>query len=447
MTAPMNPSMDDLSLDDLNPTVRAAAVQKAAERLRGPASPRAGAKPRVNLHCHSFYSFNAWGWSPSGIAARCRAAGLDAAGLVDFDVLDGVDEFLDAAARLGLRASAGIESRVYVPEFAARVINSPGEPGIAYSMGVGFPSSDPGSVFHPFMKRLREIPEDRNRKVVEAVNRYLSPVALNYDRDVKPLTPAGNATERHLCLAYARRAAAIYTDRNALARFWSSKLKHTITAADLPESPALQARIRAATMKRGGPGYIAPDSGSFPTQAEFWDFVRRAGGLPTVAWLDGSSDGESATDEWLDLCAARGACAINLIVDRMYTPGQADARLQRLRAVLEQARRREWPVIVGTEMNSPENRFVDDFETAELAPYLEDFLRGARIVYAHSRFQRQAGMGLLSPWSAQSFRSVRERNDFFETVGRLLEPSECEPIKELSPADSPADVLARLARR
>ena len=228
---PMNPCLDDLPLDSPNADQRAAAVQQATERLRTRPAIPATAKPRVNLHCHSFYSFNAWGWSPSGIAARCRAEGLEAAGLVDFDVLDGVDEFLNASACLGLRASAGIESRVYVPEFAMRVINSPGEPGIAYSMGMGFPSSDPGSDFHPFMKRLRQIPDDRNRKVVEAVNRYLSPVALNYERDVIPLTPAGNATERHLCLAYARRAAAVYADRNALARFWSSKLKHTITAA------------------------------------------------------------------------------------------------------------------------------------------------------------------------------------------------------------------------
>ncbi len=443
----MTPWLDDLPLDSGDAGDRAAAVQRVAERLRDRPAPPAKAPPRVNLHCHSFYSFNAWGWSPSGIAARCRAEGLDAAGLVDFDVLDGVDEFLDAAARLGLRASAGIESRVYVPEFAARVLNSPGEPGIAYSMGVGMPARDPGSGFHPFMERLRLIPEDRNRKVVQAVNRHLAPVALDYDRDVKPLTPAGNATERHLCLAYARRAAAIYTDRNALARFWSSKLKHTIAAADLPESPALQARIRSATMKRGGIGYIAPDSGSFPTQAEFWDFVRRAGGLPTVAWLDGSSEGEAATDEWLDLCAARGACAINLIVDRMYTPGQADIRVERLHGVLEQARRREWPVIVGTEMNSPENRFVDNFDTAEVAPYREDFLRGARIVYAHSRLQRQAGMGLLSAWALLSFHSTLERNDFFETVGRLLEPSDLEAIRTVSPAEPPVEVLKRVAPR
>jgi len=34
-----------------------------------------------------------------------------ASGITDFDVIDGRDEFLEAAEWLGLRASAGIETR------------------------------------------------------------------------------------------------------------------------------------------------------------------------------------------------------------------------------------------------------------------------------------------------------------------------------------------------
>ena len=60
------------------------------------------------------------------------------AGIVDFDVLDGLEEFWQASRLLDLKACVGIESRVFVPEFADRVINSPGEPGISYHMGTGF---------------------------------------------------------------------------------------------------------------------------------------------------------------------------------------------------------------------------------------------------------------------------------------------------------------------
>jgi hypothetical protein len=48
----------------------------------------------------------------------------------------------------------------------------------------------------------------------------LDPLVLEYEKDVAPLTPQGNATERHLCLAYARKAAAQYPEESALRAFW-----------------------------------------------------------------------------------------------------------------------------------------------------------------------------------------------------------------------------------
>ena len=95
----------------------------------------------VNLHCHTFFSYNTYGYSPSKFAWLARKAGLAVAGIVDFDVLDGLEEFLEAARILGLKGCAGMETRVFVPEFADKVMTSPGEPGITYHMGVGFPTA------------------------------------------------------------------------------------------------------------------------------------------------------------------------------------------------------------------------------------------------------------------------------------------------------------------
>ena len=47
----------------------------------------------VNLHCHTFFSYNSYGYSPSKFAWLARKQGLAVAGIVDFDVLDGLDEF------------------------------------------------------------------------------------------------------------------------------------------------------------------------------------------------------------------------------------------------------------------------------------------------------------------------------------------------------------------
>ena len=90
----------------------------------------------VNVHCHTFFSYNSYGYSPSKFAWLGRKAGLAVAGVVDFDVLSGLEEFLDAARKLGLKGCAGMETRVFVPEFADKEINSPGEPGISYHMDV-----------------------------------------------------------------------------------------------------------------------------------------------------------------------------------------------------------------------------------------------------------------------------------------------------------------------
>ena len=115
-----------------------------------------------NLHCHSFFSFNGYGYSPVGLAWRGRQLGLSAMALVDFDVLDGVEEFLEAARALGLRSGAGMETRVFVPEFADDEINSPGEPGVSYHVGVGFVSStvkDPVLLYH-----LKTLAQNRPRR-------------------------------------------------------------------------------------------------------------------------------------------------------------------------------------------------------------------------------------------------------------------------------------------
>lgn len=92
----------------------------------------------VNMHLHSHFSFNAENWAPTKIAEECSAAGLDAAGLIDFDVLDGLDEFFAAGERLGLRSIVGLETRVFYNEFADKEIDSPGEPGVHYMDGIGF---------------------------------------------------------------------------------------------------------------------------------------------------------------------------------------------------------------------------------------------------------------------------------------------------------------------
>ncbi len=395
----------------------------------------------VNLHCHTFFSYNTYGYSPSKFAWRARKAGLAVAGTVDFDVLDALDEFQQARRKLGLKGCSGMETRVYVPEFSTRVINSPGEPGISYHMGVGFPSANVPADERDFLAGLKETAQNRNQGLMQRVNEYLRPVELDYEKNLRPLTPAGNATERHMCLAYARKAAEQFGDGEALGEFWAEKLGVAAKDLDLPEGRNLLNTIRAKTMKRGGVGYVQPDKGSFPLMADTNRFILACGGMPTHTWLDGTSDGEQAIEELLDVAMSTGAVAINVIPDRNYTPGHQDEKVKNLYEVIEVAQRRNLVVVGGTEMNSPGQKFVDDFSTDELAPLLPVFLKGARIVYAHSVLQRQCGLGYTSEWAKQHFEDRGARNDFFAELGRSMQPDQETNLAGLSEAATPEEVL------
>lgn len=427
----------EAQLNDLRPEVRRAAFESLLTLVKEGTISFPSPGKAVNLHCHTSYSYNGYGYSPTYFAWKARCEGLYVAGIIDFDVLDAVEEFLAASARLGLRACAGIETRVFAKPFATRETNSPGEPGILYHIGVGFVS---GSVPNEaFLARLKDIAQERNRGVLSRVNPFLAPVTLDYDRDVLPLTPKGNATERHLCAAFDNKSREVFPDRASRAAFWSSKLGIDLTKLDaiLDNAPELQGLIRAKTMKRGGVGYVQPNGPDFPDMDEFSRFVLEAGAIPTFGWLDGTSEGEQAIDELLDAVLATGAAAVNIIPDRNWNikdPAVRKAKVDKLYSFVELARSRDLPIIVGTEMNAYGNRFVDDFAAPEMAPLMETFLDGALIAYAHTVLQAKAGMGYLSTWAKKSFSSIKEKNAFYRWAGEAIEPADANILAGIGPA-------------
>ncbi len=428
-------------LDSFDSAERKEALLALCEKVRSGeiALPEPGTD--VNLHCHTFFSYNTYGYSPSKFAWLARKRGLAFAGVVDFDVLDALEEFLEAAKMLGLKGCAGLESRVFVPEFSDRVINSPGEPGISYHMGVGFPTSRLQGELQDFLLNLRELAQQRNRDLMGRVNKHLAPVELDYERDVLVLTPSGNPTERHICLAYARKAREIFDDDKTLQQFWSEKLSVEVELSTLPEERDLLNAIRAKTMKRGGVGYVVPDKGSFPLMADTNQFILAAGGIPTVTWLDGTSEGEKAIEELLEVSKATGAAAINVIPDRNYGTGHGEEKLANLYSVIELAQKLHLPVVVGTEMNSPGQKFVDDFDTGELSPLVPVFLKGAQIFYAHSVLQKQCGLGYTSEWAKKNFEDVAKKNEFFQTVGSSLQPQHEDKLGGLSEDVTAQEIL------
>jgi hypothetical protein len=399
----------------------------------------------VNMHCHTFFSFNAYGHSPSSLAWLGRRRGFKLMGIVDFDVLDGVDEFLAACDLVGLRGGAGIETRVFIPEFASREINSPGEPGVCYHMGIGFTTGRVPEQAAGILADLRERAVRRNRIVVQRLNAHLDPVSVDYERDVLPLSPGGTPTERHIVLAYARAAERQVPDP---ARFWADRLAVATdqVASIIPDPARFQNLIRARLIKGGGVGYIEPDPDMFPSVEELHALTVACGALPCAAWLDGTSEGERAIQELLELLIGKGVVAMNIVPDRNWNIPDPEVRrlkVQKLYEVVELAQALALPLNVGTEMNSFGQKVVDSFDAPELAPVRQAFIDGACFVYGHTVLQRVLGLGYQSQWAAGQFESRRQRNEFYTRLGYLVPPGEAGAarLRALDPTMSPADIL------
>jgi hypothetical protein len=233
----------------------------------------------------------------------------------------------------------------------------------------------------------------------------------------------------------------VFKESREHARYWREKLDARDDQLDLPDGPKLQGLIRARTMKRGGVGYVQPDGGSFPTLADMNRFVLEAQGIPCLAWLDGTSEGEQEIERLFKTGIATGTACFALIPDRNFTPGVKDDKLQHLHEVIKLAESYHFPVVIGTEMNSPGQKFVDDFDAAELEPLVPIFLKGAHIAYAHSLLQRHACLGYLSEWAAAHFEKTTDKNAFYEEFGRRFNPEREDRLENLTDTWNPSAIM------
>ncbi len=402
-------------------------------------------KEIANMHCHTFFSFNGYGYSPTAIAWMAKKKGIKFVGIVDFDVLDGVEEFLGACEIAGVRGSAGLETRVYIPEFSTREINSPGEPGISYYMGLGFTSGNVNPEKQEILDAMRNRAEERNRGMLVRLNQYLTPLVIDYEKEVLPLTPAGNATERHMLTAIVK---AVDERINNTDRFWSEKLK--IPENEISELkkdlPGFKNIIRKKLMKRGGVGYVQPGSDTFPSVDEVNQMILAGGALPCITWLDGTTAGEQAMDEMMALMIEKGAVTVNIVPDRNWNIADDEIRHQKVQNLydfVEMAKKNDLPINVGTEMNAYGLKIVDDFDVPELVPVRDAFIDGAYFIYGHTILKRHASLGYQSKWSKKNFKSQKVKNEFYTEIGKRVEPSaiSIKKVQQLNGDLSPEEIL------
>ena len=178
-------------------------------------------------------------------------------------------------------------------------------------------------------------------------------------------------------------------------------------------------------MKRGSVGYMQPTKGTFPIIDEVNRVIQECNALPCIAWLDGTSEGEQAIDELLELMIEKGAASLNIIPDRNWNiidPEIKDIKLNNLYKIIKSADQADLPIIVGTEMNSDGQVMVDNFDAPELEPLTESFIYGAHFIYGHTQMQSIWEMGYQSQWTHAQFNQRKNKNNFYAQVGRLIPP-------------------------
>jgi len=439
MSGTTSPDTDrQAALDSIEPDERRAAL--AALVQRGPGPGPAGS--RHNMHVHSFFSFSSQMYSPSHIVWRARQEGLFAVGLCDFDVLDGLEEFLAAGTLCGVRTCVNLETRVYWADCADTEINSPGEPGISYLVGLGFvrePALD--SEQAESLAALRALAERRNRALVDRINKACPEIAIDYADDVLPLTPNGNATERHIVRAYRQRLSRT-TEPARDGRLWSELLacKEEDRPALEADTKALEDRLRTKLVKRGGLGYRTPSAALFPTAERFIACVRACGALPAAAWLDGTRGLEREPRKMLGALREKGVQALNIIPDRDWNipdPAERAQKVEMLGQIIRLAEAFGMPVNIGTEMNKTGQPFADDLDVDALRPHAPVFLKGARIMVGHSRAARYAEFPYVGEAADSEFGpDTSAKNAFFEALGALppLARSQAESLAQAEPA-------------
>jgi len=378
----------------------------------------------VNMHFHSFYSYNAEFWSPARIAWEAKQRALYASGIIDFDVLSGLEEFFRAGEMLALRTNVGIETRAYLEEYSDKEIDSPGEPGVSYIAGTGFCKiPEKGSPEAETLEMYSQKAADRNLGLIHRINSHVPEIALNYD-EVLPLTPAGNVTERHIVSAYIQKASEVFAGLDQRIAFWARILDLDLVSSRelLGSKFRLEDVVRSKFAKKGGFGYVQPSPDTFPLVEDFFNFVKSNGAIPMESWLDGTSEGEKDGRALLELSVSKGAAALNIIPDRNWNikdPAQKAIKIENLRKIVETAVSMNLPLHIGTEMNKKGLPFVDDLGGADLNPYKDVFMEGARICVGHTILGRFADFFYTGQNAESEFAKLEKRNAFFASVGAL----------------------------
>ncbi len=425
-----------LSLNSLNTDERRSSLLEAVDSFQQGLVVRPQDTGWVNVLARTFFSYSADDSSPSRLAWEAVIRGLSVIGCCDRDNLGALGEMFAAGDALGVRTTVSLETKAFVESYADREIGFPGEPGFVRAFGVGFSKVPPLDCEHGrLIARLPAMARERNQRMIDCINPKLAPVQVEYQEDVLPLTPAGNASSQHLAAAYANKAEAIFSELHDRAVFWSDVLGRSPTDIEplLDDRIGFLDELSDKLLRMSVESRTDAASEDYVGIAEFFGAASASGAIPCLSWRDGELAGEAEPEKLLDDAMKWGARAVALTPDRNWNiPDLAEKsrKIAALDRMVQAARARDLPLLVGSRMNGPRQKFVDSFDAPEISAYFRDFTDSAFWLYGHTTLERAAGLGLTSAWAKKQFKNDRAAaNAFYLEVGKKAQPGKATRVR------------------
>ncbi len=443
-----------LALNSLNTDDRRTALAEAVESFNQGLVVRPQDTGWVNVLARTFFSYSADGSSPARLAWEAVIRGLSVIGCADKNNLGALGEMFSAGDALNMRVTVSMETKAFVQSYSDREINCSGEPGIVRVLGAGFTKVPPLDSEHGRMiASLPNLARDRNLAMIERINPKLAPVQVEYREDVLPLTPAGNASSEHIAAAYTNKAKDIFKEVHDLAVFWADVLGRSPNDVEslLNDSVCFMEVLSEKLERMDMEAQPAGEVRTYPGITDFFKAVTASGAIPCLLWRDGMSDGESNPDKLLDDAINWGARAIALTPDRNWNILDQEEKLKKQAALgdmVRAARERMLPLLVGSPMSGPRQKFVDSFDAPEISAYFRDFTDSAFWLYGHTTLERAAGLGYMSEWAEKHFKNDRAAaNAFYLEVGKKAQPGKATRVRiaNAAPEADTGDILDALA--
>lgn len=384
----------------------------------------------VNNHIHTTYSFSPY--SPTAAVWFARAAGLCTCGLMDHDSIAGAQEFLAAASAAHMGATIGIECRVSFKDtpFAGKKMNNPDQAGVVYMALHGVPHNKSAEL-NAFFAPYRELRNQRNRKMVAAINEMMGKygIHMDFEQDVLPLSnfaKGGSVTERHLSSALAYKMLEVVGSGQKLVDFIKNEIQLPISAkiegylldeANPHRMYDLLGWIKSELISR----FYIEATDECPDVREVLALSDRIGAISAYAYLGdvgdsvtGDKRAQKFEDDFLDeLVAYVAKIGYRAIT---YMPSRNTmAQLKRLRALCEKY---DLFQISGEDINQPRQSFVCE---AQRNPEFSNLYEATWALIAHEwRATANAEDGLFSAKSIAQWPNLNDRVKAFAQFGEEM---------------------------